>query len=296
MSIEYIDTPAQFDHKIGSFRDRSKISTNPVMYHIGLDCEYITKIGYPESFDNSLSSTGWIIQSSHDVSVCIIQIANDKECLVINLTKFNKVLPNSLIEILKSGNWIKTGVGIDLDMTYISDNFQLGCCNGHIDIKTHAILSGNSNPNLQNLSGIGEHHDISCDWSREISLTNVKYSGSCGIQSYKLGRRLLNVSKNTFIQSDSTSKSKSSTVLLKTTLTQTNFVGCLQEYVIIHSTNRNQIDYPKYTGYLVDERTHLFAVECKFKNFIGYGTGRKKMIAKQNSAKEVYQQIMDQNK
>jgi hypothetical protein len=296
MSIEYIDTLAQFDSKIGSFKDRSKISTNPVMYHIGLDCEYITKNGFPESFKNSSSPTGWVIQSSHDISVCTLQIANDKECLVINLTKFNKVLPNSLMEILRSGNWIKTGVGIDLDMMYISDNFQLGC-NGHIDIRTHAILSGIVSPSLQNLSGVEKPHTFSQrDWSQEMTLANLKYAGSDGFQSHKLGKQLLSVSKNAFKHLNIVPGLNSGSILLKTTYDVTNFIGILQEYVISHSNNKSLIDYPKYTDYQVDGSSHLFVVECRFKQLVGHGTGPNKMTAKQNSAKEVYRKLLDQNK
>jgi hypothetical protein len=207
--------------------------------------------------------------------------------LVVDLTKFNKILPNGLIEILTSGNWIKTGVGIDLDIQYISDNFGLSQANGIVDIKTYALLSGISNPNLEFLSGIEKPETNYNDWSLPITLNNLKYAGSDAFCSYNLGKQFLKISSNVF--SNKRINSTENINKISTTLSnETNYVGLLQEYVMKNCTNRTIVELPRYTDFEADKKTHLFAVECKVKQTIGHGIGQNKMTAKQNAAKDVY--------
>jgi hypothetical protein len=296
MSIDYIDHITQFDLKFNQFKENSKISTHPAIYHVGLDCEYITQSNFPESF---IKSSNWVHQSSFGVAVCLIQIANAKECLVVDITKFNKILPHGLIEILTSGNWIKTGVGIDLDMQYISDNFLLAQCNGHIDMRTHAILNGVNNPNLEFLSGVEKPDYCTLrDWSSNISTQNLKYAGSDGFCSYNIGKQFLKNSSNTFLNKRTISPNTvvNNSVSVKATNNTTNYVGMLQEYVMTKSINKTIIELPKYTDYEANKKTHLFVVECKVKQIVGHGAGQNKMTAKQNAAKEVYTKLIELEK
>lgn len=295
MSIDYIDNINQFDLKFNQFKDNSRISTYPSLYHVGLDCEYITQSNYPDSFEKSRE---WINKSTTGVAICLIQIANSKECLVIDVTKFNKVLPNGMVEILTSGNWIKTGVGIDLDMHYIQDNFNLNQCNGHIDMRTHAILSGVNNPSLEFLSGVSKPDGIGKrDWSNHITTQNLKYAGSDGFCSYNIGKQFLKVSSNAF----SNKKTILHTDLITGNIsvksdTVTNYVGLLQEYLMVKTINKTLIELPKYTDYEADRKTHLFAVECRIKQMVGHGVGQNKMTAKQNAAKDVYTKLIELEK
>lgn len=295
MQIDYIDNITQFDLKFSQFQENSRIAVYPSIYHVGLDCEYITESTYPDSFARS---NEWIIKSTTGVAICIIQIANAKECLVIDITKFNKVLPNGLIEVLTSGNWIKTGVGIDLDMHYIQDNFELGICNGHIDMRTHAILSGVNNPSLEFLSGVSKLEGTGKrDWSTPMTTNNLKYAGSDGYSSYNIGKQFLKVSVNAF----SNKKTISHADVMNGNITVntnniTNYVGLLQEYLMKKSISRTVFELPKYTDYEADRKTHLFAVECRIKSMVGYGVGQNKMIAKQNAAKDLYNKLIQLNK
>lgn len=298
MSVEYIDSPTQFNTKFNQFKENSEIQTSPAIYHIGLDCEYITESNFPHSY---AQSTNWINKSTYGIAICCIQIANSKECLVIDVTKFNKVLPKKLIEILTSGNWLKTGVGIDLDMQYIQDNFSLPQCNGVLDMRTHAILSGVNTPSLEHLSGISKNENISGqrDWSQPISLQQLKYAGSDGFCSYNVGKQFLKISLNAFKNKTTITYKdivdKESLTLITQTLQKNkiNYVGILQEYVMSHASNRTSIELPIYTDYEADKKTHLFAVECKIKGVLGHGVGQNKMTAKQNSAKVVYEKLLD---
>lgn len=295
MSIDYVDNIAQFELKFPKFKENSKISVYPTFYHVGLDCEYIKKSTYPESF---ALSNKWTNKSTTDIAICLIQIANSKECLVIDITKFNKILPNGLIEVLTSGNWIKTGVGIDLDMHYIFDNFEIGLCNGHIDMKTHAILSGVCNPSLELLNGVSKFESVKqYDWSTQITPANIKYAGYNGLYSYNIGKQFLKISANAF--------SNKKTILHTDIINQnmsidrkciTNYIGLLQEYLIKISIDKTFAVLPKYTDYEVDTKTHLFAVECKIKKIVGYGVGQNKMTAKQNAAKDVYNKLIQSTK
>src|SRR5438552_2787634 len=148
MSIIYINSEEKWNIYVNQFKDNSRICSNPYIYHVGLDCEYISKSNYPDSFE---SSKKWTFKQDSGISVCILQLACHKMCLVINLTTLGPYLPPSLIEILVSGSWIKTGVGIDLDILYLSDNFNLSQCAGYVDLKTYGFIAGLSNPKLDNL-------------------------------------------------------------------------------------------------------------------------------------------------
>jgi len=296
MSIEYIETISQFDLKFQQFKENSKIYSNPSIYHIGLDCEYITESCYPESFEKSKN---WINNSSIGVAVCLLQIANANECFVINLTQFNKILPNNLIELLTYGNWIKTGVGIDLDMIYITSNFNLKQANGIVDIKTYAILSGVNNPNLEFLSNTTKlNSSEKRDWSQPITTQNLKYAGSDGFCSYNLGKQFLKVSMNAFINKKTITNADitHNTLSLSGKQNSTNYVGLLQEYLMTKSINKTLIELPKYTDYEIDKKTHLFTVECKIKQIVDYGVGQNKMTAKQNAAKNVYTKLINLEK
>src|SRR5438128_199488 len=113
VNISYIDNIHTFKHEFKNFK--ASFGNNGV-YLIGLDCEFVNHA-------NSIS-TDWVLNKEYDMAVCLIQISNANDCLVINVKELGPELPSELVNVLKSSNWIKVGVGIDNDMTYLIDNFQ----------------------------------------------------------------------------------------------------------------------------------------------------------------------------
>lgn len=290
MQIEYIDSTEQFISKYSTFKENSKIhSKGYPIYHIGLDCEYISKSSFPESFENSKT---WTTQRSHDISICLIQLANPKSCLVIDLTKLGPALPTQLIDIIKSSNWIKTGVGIDLDITYLSDNFNLGQCNGCFDIKTFANLSGCETPNLEFLNNVlgfatlDKSLNSINDWSKPLTINQLKYASNDAISSYNIGSLMVNSLKKSFnnnLNQKSFFNSNVSNVTQTISIsenTEINYVGKLQELA-----QKENILFPTYVESIVNTK---FKCECNFKNKISDGYGTNKKMAKNESAKNVF--------
>lgn len=113
--------------------------------------------------------------------------------MVIDLTRLGPNLPSQLIEIIKSSNWIKTGVGIDMDITYLSDNFNLSQCSRHIDLKTFCLASGCATPNLEYINSVLEHDNFQKkstnslnDWTQPLTINQLKYAESNAIVNNEL--------------------------------------------------------------------------------------------------------------
>jgi dsRNA-specific ribonuclease len=174
--IMVITSKVQFDSIFNDFKESAKISSNPHIYMIGLDIECISKDNN-KSFDKCLQ---WVNQAD-TIASCKLQIASKTHCLVIDLCKFEKILPENLIKILTSESWIKTGVGISKDLDTLSYNFLLGQCNGAIDVKTYASIYGINNPNLADLYK---------------SVTGISVNKNIHKEKNKYENRIRNVSNN----------------------------------------------------------------------------------------------------
>lgn len=230
MLITQIDitTPDKFARIYEQFKLNSQIGQ---VYYVALKCVHFTQ------------------SNSHEI--LSIQLLNSFDCINVYVKNFHKNLPHSLEEILTSGNWIKTGFMIDECIKHISNYFNIGQCNGCVDLQKYCLLTGTKNYNVESIFEI-----------------------------YDLGKKYLKQSSSVFTKRNIFVNNNSS-----------NYVGLLQEHIIKNNTNKNLL--PKYTSYEVDKKTHLFAVECKFKQFSGYGIGRKKIIAKQHAAKDLYLKLND---
>lgn len=283
MSIEFIESADQFTTSFKQFKKESKINDKSSIYLVGFDCEYISKSNYPESFEKSCR---WIKKSSYDTATCIIQLANEKSCLIIDLTKIGPDLPSSLIEIIKSENWIKTGVGVGNDITYLSDNFDLGQCNGGIDIKHFAELAGCTTPNLEHLNNTLGFHPIDksiiktkCDWSEPLTVAHLKYAANDAIASYNLGKKFIidavGSLKQYFVSDEG--KASRSSIKLSSGKSQ-NYVGMLQEHA-----QKNKFDVPIYVVEVLE--TNKFKCVCSYLDKTIECEGQSKQSAKNVSAK-----------
>ena len=194
MSKIYVITKKEeFDRVHDEFKTSALIKTNPNIYHIGLDIEYICKANFPVSF---AKCTKWVKKAMDELAVCKLQLSTDKITIIIDLCQFcdNQELPDNLIKILKLESWIKTGVGIYNDIIYLSNNYCLDQCNGYYDLKIIGQLKD------INCSLIGLHNRISgdnnkkdysntiCDWSQKLTEEQIKYIVQDSYMSYIVGK------------------------------------------------------------------------------------------------------------
>lgn len=296
--IIVIQTVEQFNTIYNEFKESAKINfvESNEIYHIGLDTEYISKDNNPKSFSNCQM---WL-QKADKIAVCKLQLATNKMSLVIDLCKFNKMLPDNLVKIITAESWIKTGIGISNDLKYLSYNFDLGQCNGGIDIKQIAELKECHNPNLfdvfHNTSNnqyndtIKKHKkkfDPNTDWSNDMTMEQIEYAGMDAYMSYKIGEYLI----NGIIKYPQFDKLKSKIkmdqqILISTPIAVKNYIGRLQEY-----TQKNKINMPIYQYQGHDLTTNKFQISCTVQNITTNGYGANKKDAKISAAKYMLKKL-----
>jgi hypothetical protein len=212
---------------------------------IGLDCEYISSSGYPESYKNC---TKWVKKENMEnkIAVCKLQISTDKTSYVIDLCQLGNGLPKTLVEILQADNWVKMGVGVSNDIIYLSKNYEIGHCGGVFDVRTFAILANFPNPSLDEIytkivdgTSYGKIQNKEGDWSKPLTIQQLKYAGHDAYMSYIVGKYFL----DKFIKLDKKDKlfveTKEETkysmdispMSLKVDCTEENYIGFLQEWV-----------------------------------------------------------------
>lgn len=301
MDVHVITKKDQFEAIYPKFKESSIINENPHIHLIGLDVEFISRATYPNIFE----SCDWIKsdKSLTDIIVCKLQLASNTMCLVIDLCILCKHddLPTNLVNILKSDSWIKTGVGISNDISYLSSNFCLGQCNGCIELKIFAQLRGMETCSLVDLynciTGLNVKKSTahrSQDWSMDLNISQIQYASLDASMSYTIGKyfvknninSLNKFQKNKFndenIANDDFDKSD---INISFKLTNDNYITQLYEYA-----KKNKIEPPIYD--LVNDtiligNTHLFEIKCTFKNIICYGSGNTKKSAKNDTSKNM---------
>ena len=306
--IIVIQTIKQFNDIYNEFKESAKINFSENKYAndiflVGLDTEYISKDNNPKSFDNCLN---WI-EKADKIAICKLQLATKQMSLVIDLCKFNKILPENLIKIITTESWIKTGVGISNDLKYLSYNFNLAQCNGGIDIKTFAELKGCTNPNLLDIytnisNGMYKDHvkknkkinkQQIIDWSLDMTIEQVEYAGMDAYMSYIIGEYLITglikypqfdkfriiLDKDDNDNNINTYNDKQ--LLVTTSLSCKNYIGLLQEY-----SQKTKLKLPIYQDENCDDINYKFKISCNFKDLTTYGFGNNKKEAKTASAQE----------
>jgi hypothetical protein len=129
------------------------------------------------------------------------------------------VLPKSLISIFKNDSWVKVGVGVELDLNYLSSNYNLGHCSGAIEIKNLALLAKYEKSNLEYMFNkvIGGHvKKISsiCDWSKDtLTHEQLVYAARDAIMSLQLFKGIMTPSINYLIKLHEEHKNKVEDVL-----------------------------------------------------------------------------------
>lgn len=192
--IIIITSTKHFDNVYESFKNSCRLRQNPDVYLTGLDVEYIQKNTNKNNFDEY---TNWL-KRADKMAVCKLQLASKNMCLVIDLCKFPREMPYNLLKILMSESWIKTGVGLSHDLSLVSYCYELGQCNGCIDVKIFAELYGVKSPKLTELyrliTGQVTNKDRKIDdtteirdWSKSLTMENVEYAAFDAVMSYVVG-------------------------------------------------------------------------------------------------------------
>jgi dsRNA-specific ribonuclease len=306
MNTYIVENCDEFHKYFNVLKEDARINSVPDRFVIGLDIEFISKANHPESFAKSLF---WVNNNKCDQVVCLIQIATQSECMVINITKMQKDIPKNLINLLVSESWIKYGVGVEGDLRIISKNYNLGHCAGGIELSNLASMAKINNPNLERLYNtlIGDHVKKTssiCDWTTDLNREQLMYAARDAIMSYQLGIEILAPSLehiiNTFNESSASSKLELNFInyddnKIKNNIVndqidnhanEVNFVGKLQEYA-----QKSKVPLPTYT--CIEKDNKQYELVCKFLDLhISSKSVGSKKGAKHDAAKEMYTNIL----
>ncbi|ARF08315.1 double-stranded RNA binding motif-containing protein [Catovirus CTV1] len=259
-TITVIENTDQFNKIYPILYSKSTTSSTGV-HVIGLDCEFITEVSYKESFEKA----DWCIRKGDKPIVCKLQIAAAGICIILDLCRIGKRLPDNLINMLKSESWIKCGIGISNDMDYLSYQYDLGNCNGSLNISTFCKLFGLPNPNLENVYNLLIKSDEKFhknelkgrDWSKDMTVNQVKYASEDAIASYKIGIEFLcHMSKS--LETILFNKTSDNNInnLIEIKVSNENYVGALLEYV-----QKNKLAPPSF-DFEIDNIENKFYCRC----------------------------------
>lgn len=289
MQTLVINSAQQFNDCFNTFKETARVVGPQHVFIVGLDTEFICSSNYPIAYSNS---TNWIeSQSNTNIAICTIQLATDTMCLVINLVKMGLPMPKNLKDLLTKDSWIKVGVGVDLDLKYLSENYNLGHCGGTIEIKNIARLALYKNPSLDYLfnhfvgGNVKKSASGLCDWTQELTLSQIEYAAKDAIMSIKIFQEIMKPSIDNMIQK------KPETDILEINivnmqLTQNitteniNYIGKLNEYA-----QKNQLSQPIYQEETTEK--NIFVLICKFNDKFTKAEEASKKKAKTKAAEKM---------
>jgi len=284
----YITTNSEFDKCYGKFESTARQNTSQNIFCIGLDLEYIAKADYL-----LLPNQQKWVNNINDIIPCILQLCTDACCLVINLKELGLPLPKKLVNILTNEAWMKMGVGISLDLSYLSNSFNLGNCSGQIDILNFAYLANVQKPNLANLyyfftgdNTLIKEKTGAHNWAAPLTKNLIKYCVIDGYMSYIIGIRLSEL----FVKRLRSNKVEINIINVDEQKKE-NYVGRLNEYA-----QGIKVPFPKYEHTLVkgtypQKQKYICSwIEQCSKTFEGIDVN--KQIAKNEAAKLMMQYII----
>lgn len=318
METYYIVTKKQFDEFFHLLEKDASLDTVPNLYVVGFDIEMICQSNQKDSFKKI---NKYIPNKSYKTPVCTIQLATKNICLIIHLAQMKMEIPRKLKKLITSESWLKTGVGIDLDLYHISQCFNLNHCCGAVDLRLLAIAGGCGNPSLGSLyeTFVGpcekssktkktRFGDAMKDWSLPLDMKSLNYAAKDAIMSYQLYVKMLyptidfirkNYSSNSYLklkfmnvdpdESESESDSDDDKIKRKKSKkikeTKENFVGLLQEFLV-----KKNLEHPTYV--YIGENDYEFQYECVYEKYSTIGNGSSKKEAKHRSA-ELMLQVLE---
>ena len=284
-----IENVEEFGAIYEEFKTTSVVKNNPRIYHVGIDIEYITSDYYVSSYNNIKNQK----DNNYKLKVCYINISNENMILLINIAKF-VFIPSTLRIIICSEHWIKTGVGIDLDIHYLMNIFGFNGTPAYIDIKTMELIKGTTtNPNLENLISIylGEKYkkvsSAVCDWSGKLDYKHYKYMIQDAFYSYALGREYIPTPKyfEGKIFLDDTEE-----INIERLNIPENYTGRMVEYFQRIEKRFPEIQITTNLSTPRNENENFIAM-CRYNDKLYSGIGRSKTESRQNLSKEFFDKM-----
>lgn len=303
--VYIINSTDDFNQNFSLLKEDAKTGSTPDTFLVGLDVEYISKDNYQESFANC---SNWVYDTPNNIACCLIQIATRNVCFLIHLPSMGKQLPSNLTKLLRNECWIKVGVGIELDLFHLSNNYRLGHCAGGIEIKNIASLANLTGNNMERLYGRLLNYPVKksnsvCDWSQPLTSEQIDYAVKDAIMSHQIFEKImdptiqylkgLNDEKDIFnfkianspsLASNLISSSKSD--LTTTKQKQVNYIGMLNEHAQLR-----KMPLPEYKVDPKHIQGEPFKTTCCFNGKQTVGKGRSKGDSKQDAAKKMYEYV-----
>jgi hypothetical protein len=302
MQVYIITAPDDFHNYFSLLKEDAKTGSTPDTFLVGLDVEYICKDNYPESFANCSS---WVYETPNNIACCLIQITSRNICFLIHLPSMGKSLPNKLLNLLKNECWIKVGVGIELDLFHLSNNYKLGHCAGGIEVKNITSLANLTSNNMERLYGrllgypVKKSNSV-CDWSKPLTKEQTNYAVKDAIMSLQIFEKImgptieylrgLDDEKEIFdfkiVNNPSLSDVQSNKQPIALKQKQINYVGMLNEYA-----QSKNIPLPVYKVNPKHVQGEPFETTCCFNGEKKIGYGRSKGDSKQDATMKMYNHI-----
>jgi hypothetical protein len=312
--IILIDTLAQWNKVYSQICEESIHTSSPVIHVVGFDCEFVSHTTYPSSFAESKK---WVltINNEHKVAVCKLQLCTKVTSYVIDLCQLGPILPKTLVEILVDESWMKCGVGATNDMKYLSLNYNLSQCGGVFELRNLAIFAGCLNPSLMNIYSklynvktSKKKQKNNNDWSKPMTMEQLKYAANDAYYSYKIGVHILDNLKilyNAILSKDEKEDTLSSSsdedelivkktnepIIITINNNDVNSVGLLQEYA-----QQNNMPLPCYDE-IKSKDIDKFCIKCIMKDKNNtvicseFGFDKTKKGAKKKSATHVARKL-----
>lgn len=319
----------QFDDIFQVFKDDAKISENPNICAIGFDVEFISRANYPDSF--SLADQWTYYNKENEIAVCKLQMSSPNYCIVIDLCELCQInnnyegLPQNLTNIIKSESWIKMGVGVNNDILYMSNNYNLGQCSGGFDVKIFSHICGFPNNSLVELYNLIANKNIKkisvphSDWSKTLTIKHIEYCFSDAYMSYIIGKKFLDMMRgihinninNINIISDAHSETKNSASSSSSLASHSNSSNnnirqpCKEQLDKKHiiKIKMKEINYinriqqqvqkkkdplPIYKEHQSDISHLKYKISCNLYDKIAFGYGPNKSSAKMRAAENMH--------
>jgi len=298
METYIINTIDEFFNYFKLLKESARIGSVPESYLVGFDTEFIDSSNFPNDYNRRKN---WVANVDIKIVPCIIQLATKDICLVINIVNLGNPLPKKIKHMISNESWIKVGVGVENDLKYLSDAFNLGHCGGGIEIKNLGLLALAQNNSLTNMyntivgSNIKKDSSI-CNWTQRLSDDELLYAARDAVISYQLFDSIMrpaidNISNiNTKIRDRLEIKFINYTEnTIKPVVSangQQNYIGLLNEYAM-----KNGIKKPTYNVTTMNTKPVSFKVTCSFSNTETVGIDKNKKKAKHIAAQNMSQNI-----
>lgn len=144
--------------------------------------------------------TEWMSDKNKKMKVAVLQLCVEDKCLIFQLCHMDEI-PRSLRTFMKDSNFNFVGVGVELDINKLKNEYGLECTKG-IDVSTVAMKLWPGRFSSRGLKYLAKEvvglnmkksKDVcTSEWrSKELTEAQVEYACIDAYASYKIGHKLL---------------------------------------------------------------------------------------------------------